>query len=86
MKYIKNPKCIDAIQFTRESVENIRQLSQDKIEIIIPRSINGIATGTIFKDDGSHITIAEGDYLVKDGDVCFWVEKYEFEKNYTLIE
>lgn len=86
MKYIKNPKCIEAIQFTRETVENIRQFSQNKIEIKIPRSINGVATGTVLKDDGSRIVITEGDYLVKDDDYYFWIGKYEFEKNYTLIE
>lgn len=86
MKYIKNPKCIDAIQFTRETVENIRQFSQNKIEIKIPRSIDGIATGTVLKDDGNRIIVTEGDYLVKDNGIYFRVEKYKFERDYVLVE
>ncbi|MBD5589169.1 hypothetical protein [Clostridium botulinum] len=82
-KYREKPIEIEAIQFTRENIQDVRNFCKD-IKIFIPKCPNGIMTGEI-ETSNKNILINEYDYIEKHKSGEFYVYRKEvFEQLYEL--
>lgn len=84
-KYRKRPVEIEAIQFTRQNIEEIVKFINNKVEISIEKRIDGIATCKIETLEGI-MTAREGDYIIKGVNGEFYpCKSYIFEKTYEKV-
>ena len=86
-KYKKKPVEIEAIQFTRDNVEEIKEFTEgNAINFRTERCINGNSYCEI-KILGGTMTATEGDYIIKGVNSEFYPCKPDvFEKIYELVE
>lgn len=64
-KYRKLPVEVEAVQFTRNNFDEIKEFTNGAAtDLTIPRCIDGIATCNIDTLEGSHIAV-EYDYIIK---------------------
>lgn len=84
--YRKKPVIIEAIQFTRNNFQEIRDFTDYKADTLtIERRIDGIATCIIPTLEGQHIA-TEGDYIIKGVEGEFYPCKPDiFEKTYEKV-
>ena len=95
MKYRRKPVDIEAVQFTRDSIEECKKFITTAFSdillanIIIPRCLDGIMIGEIVTLDERDwvCTLAENDFIVKDskGSVYNYNPRF-FKANYERIE
>ena len=65
MKYRKKPVVVEAIQFSRGNLEQLRSFVGGKLHsIIIPRCLDGIMTGVVDTLEGQY-KATENDYIIK---------------------
>lgn len=86
-KYRKKPVVIEAIKFTRNNFQEIRDFTDFQAHsLTIERRINGIATCIIPTLEGQHIA-TEGDFIIKGIIGQFYPCKPDvFEQTYELIK
>ena len=86
-KYRKKPIEIEAIQFTRDNVEETKEFTEgNAFNFRTERSINGKSYCEIKILEGT-MTATEGDYIIKGGKCEFYPCKPDiFEKIYELVE
>ena len=86
MKYRKKPIVIEAIQFTRDNIEKIREFANNNISIWIPKCPGGIMTGDIKTLEGT-IRATENDYIIKgiNGEI-YPCKPDIFELTYEKVE
>ena len=82
----KKPVVIEAIEFTRNNFQEIRDFTDYKADTLtIERRIDGIATCIIPTLEGQHIA-TEGDYIIKGVEGEFYPCKPDiFEKTYEKV-
>lgn len=85
-KYRKKPIVIEAIQFTRNNIEDVRVFCKDNlINIAIDRHIKGVASAMIHTLEGPYHVI-EGDYIIKGTQGEFYPCKEKiFKKTYEEV-
>ena len=65
MKYRKKPVVIDAIKFTRDTFDLVKNFTNETAHsLVIERRINGKCTCIIPTLEGEHIA-TEGDFIIK---------------------
>lgn len=64
MRYRKKPVEVEAVQFTRRNLDEVMEFTNNQIEIIIEKRINGIMTGRIETLEGI-MRVNENDYIIK---------------------
>jgi len=86
-KYRKKPVVIEAVKFTRDNFQEIRDFTDFQAHsLTIERRINGIATCIIPTLEGQHIA-TEGDFIIKGIIGEFYPCKPDvFEQTYELIK
>ena len=86
-KYKKKPVEIEAVQFTRDNVEEIKEFTEgNAINFRTERCINGKSYCEIKILEGT-MTATEGDYIIKGVNGEFYPCKPDvFEKIYELVE
>lgn len=85
MKYIKKPIIIEAVQFTRDNINEIRSFCGEIHTIKTPRCINGKMTAIINTLEGKY-NVIEGDYIIKGIQGEFYPCKEDiFEMTYEVI-
>lgn len=86
-KYRKKPVVIEAIQFTRNNFQEIKEFTDSKAHTLtIEKRIDGIATCIIPTLEGQHIA-TEGDFIIKGVEGEFYPCKPNiFNKTYELAE
>jgi hypothetical protein len=86
-KYRKKPVVIEAVKFTRDNFQEIRDFTDFQAHsLTIERRINGIATCIIPTLEGQHIA-TEGDFIIKGIKGEFYPCKPDvFEQTYELIK
>ena len=86
-RYRKKPIEIEAIQFTRDNVEEIKEFTEgNAFNFRTERSINGKSYCEIKILEGT-MTATEGDYIIKGVTGAFYPCKPDvFEKTYELVE
>jgi len=86
-KYRKKPVVIEAVKFTRDNFQEIRDFTDYQAHTLtIERRINGIATCIIPTLEGQHIA-TEGDFIIKGIIGEFYPCKPDvFEQTYELIK
>lgn len=84
--YRKKPVVIEAIQFTRNNFQEIRDFTgYNANTLTIERRIDGIASCIIPTLEGQHIA-TEGDYIIKGVNGEFYPCKPDiFEKTYEKV-
>ena len=85
-KYRKKPVVIDAVKFTRNNWDEIKEFTNGTAHTLtIERRIDGIATCIIPTLEGQHIA-TEGDYIIKGVQGEFYPCKPDiFEKTYEEV-
>lgn len=89
MKYRRKPVDIEAVQFTRDSIEECKGLvatcrtGVTLKDITIPRCLDGVMTGSIVQTDtGQWIyDIEENDFVVRDSAGEFFSRKHDIFKH-----
>jgi hypothetical protein len=86
-KYRKKPIVIEAVKFTRNNFQEIKDFTEEKAHsLTIERRIDGVATCIIPTLEGQHIA-TEGDFIIKGVQNEFYPCKPDiFEKTYELVE
>jgi hypothetical protein len=86
-KYRKKPVVIEAVKFTRDNFQEIRDFTDFQAHsLTIERRIDGIATCIIPTLEGQHIA-TEGDFIIKGIKGEFYPCKPDvFEQTYELIK
>jgi hypothetical protein len=86
-KYRKKPVVIEAVKFTRNNFQEIKEFTEEKAHsLTIEKRIDGVATCIISTLEG-HITATEGDFIIKGVQNEFYPCKPDiFEKTYELVE
>lgn len=87
MIYVKKPVVVEALQFKRENQKELKEFTNGKLkDITIPRTADGIMTGTVETLEGS-FTATENDYIVKGIEGEFYpVKPNIFNKTYESID
>lgn len=85
-KYRKKPITIEAIQFTRDNIDEIYDFSRGKVfNFVIPNTFDRTATCCIETLEGI-MKAQEGDYIIKGvEDEIYSCEKNIFEKTYEKV-
>lgn len=85
MRVKKKPVEVEAVHFTRDNIEELKEFAGDMIEIRIPKCIGGIAEAMITTLEGTmHAT--EGDWIIKGVNGEFYSCKENiFDKTYDII-
>ena len=85
-KYRKKPVVIDAVKFTRNNWDEIKEFTNGTAHTLtIERRIDGIATCIIPTLEGQHIA-TEGDYIIKGVQGEFYPCTPDiFEKTYEEV-
>lgn len=88
MKYIQKVREVEAMQFTREKVNEIYEWSDGKLaNVITPRCIDGIMTGVLVDDNDTVIVhIRENDYIIKENQTFVVYTQEGFEKLYEPVK
>lgn len=86
-KYRKKPVVIEAVLFTRETFDEVKEFTDGKVStMIIPRCPDGKATCIIPTLEGDHIA-TEGDYIIKGVHGEFYPCKPDiFMKTYSEVK
>jgi hypothetical protein len=86
-KYRKKPVVIEAVKFTRDNFQEIRNFTDYQVHsLTIERRIDGIATCIIPTLEGQHVA-TEGDFIIKGIKGEFYPCKPDvFEQTYELIK
>ena len=86
-KYQKKPVKIEAVQFTRDNVEEIKEFTEgNAVNFRTERFINGKSYCEIKTLEGT-MTATEGDYIIKGVNGEFYPCKPDiFEKTYEPVE
>jgi len=87
MKYRKKPVAIEAIKFTRNNIEELKEFTKGKLHnISIPRCLDGVMTGTVDTLEGQY-KATENDYIIRgiQGEI-YPCKPYIFEKTYEKVE
>ena len=86
-KYRKKPVVIEAVKFTRNNFQKIKEFTEEKAHSFnIVRGINSWCTCIIPTLEGQHIA-TEGDFIIKGVQNEFYPCKPDiFEKTYELVE
>ena len=86
-KYRKKPVVIEAIKFTRNNFQEIKEFTDSKAHTLtIERRIDGLCTCIIPTLEGQHIA-TEGDFIIKGIEGEFYPCKPDiFHKTYELAE
>lgn len=85
-KYRKKPVEIEAMLFTREKYDGLREFTNNAAnQLKIPRSPNGVAECNIDTLEGP-FTATEGDYIIKGVQGEFYPCKPDiFEQTYEMV-
>lgn len=85
-EYQKNPVIIRAVQFTRDTWTEVLAFTDGTArDIIIPRSVDGVATCVIPTLEGQHIA-TEGDFIIRGVQGEFYPCKPDiFAATYTKL-
>lgn len=86
-KYVKKRVVVEAIKFTRQNFDEIREFTGGKAHsLVIPRHPQGKAKCKVDTLEGTHIA-TEGDYIIKDVKGEFYPCKPDiFRETYDLVE
>jgi hypothetical protein len=71
-QYRKKPVVIEAIQFTRNQVEDVYNFTKGELHsVMIPKCLDGVMIGEIDTFEGV-FTVTENDYVIKGvkGELC----------------
>lgn len=90
MFYREKLEKVEAIQFTRNNIEEVKQFTNGATHhFITPRCPNGksCCLMNVANSVNMPMTVIEGDYIVKTEDNIFYIyQQSVFEKHYELME
>lgn len=84
-KYRKKPIEVEAVQFTRNNIDEVMKFTNNQIEITTEKRLNGIMFGEIETLEGI-MKVNENDYIIKGIRCEFYPCKPDiFEETYEKV-